>query len=160
MTEQYISMLIQSLQKKKQILAQIETLSMQQKELLRAENLDVQAFDRAFDDKGKLIVQLDLLDQGFDSVFERVQSELASQEAKQAHAAEIQTLQDLIRDITDLSMHIQTTEERNKASVEQYFRKERSQIKQGREGSNAAMNYYLNMKNRQIVPPHFYDNRN
>ena len=160
MTDQYVSMLVDSLQKKKHILEQITALCDRQSALVKAEELDLEAFDKAFDEKGALISQLDLLDDGFDAIFGRVKEVLSSAEGKKAHAAEIMQMQDLIRAITDLSMHIQTSEQRNKAAIEQFFAKEKTRIKQGREGSSAALNYYLNMKNRQIVPPHFYDNRN
>lgn len=160
MTDQYVSMLVDSLQKKKHILEQITVLCDRQSVLVKEEELDLEAFDKAFDEKGALISQLDLLDDGFDAIFGRVKEVLSSEEGKKAHASEITQMQDLIRAITDLSMHIQTSEQRNKAAIEQFFAKEKTRIKQGREGSSAALNYYLNMKNRQIVPPHFYDNRN
>lgn len=160
MTEQYVGMLIQSLEKKAQLLEQIAAECDKQSEMVKATALDIDAFDQAFDVKARLISQIDLLDEGFDSVFNRVSTVLASAEGKQTYADDIRKMQTLIKKITDLSMHIQTSEQRNKAAIEQYFAKERAQIKQGREGSNAAMNYYLNMKNRQIVPPHFYDTKN
>lgn len=160
MTKQYLDMLIESLQKKKQLLDDISGLCDKQSELVKQEELDADLFDQLFDQKGDMIAQLDLLDNGFDSVFDRVKQELATPEQKAVYANEIRMLQDLIRQVTDLSMRIQTSEERNKAAVESYFAKQRAGIKQGREGSSVAMNYYLNMKNRQIVPPHFYDTKN
>lgn len=160
MTKQYVDMLIESLQKKKQLLDQIASLCKKQSELVKQDELDVEAFDKLFDQKGDMIAQLDLLDEGFDSVFDRVKQDLATDEQRSAYTNEIRTMQNLIRQITDLSMRIQTSEERNKAAIDLYFAKQRAGIKQGREGSSVAMNYYLNMKNRQIVPPHFYDTKN
>jgi len=159
MTKQYLNILIESLEKKERILQKIIVQNEEQALLLKQEMFDVQAFDKTVEEKGKLIDTLAPLDDGFESIYEHIHEELASEAGKKKYAAEILRMQELIRCITDKSMTIQAGEQRNKQGVESFFRKEREQIKSGRTNSKAAMNYYRNMKKMNYVPPHFLDSK-
>ncbi len=155
--ENYLSVLEDSLKKKLQILDELTVYTTQQQELFQAEELDYAAFDRLVDQKEPLIQKIMELDQGFETVYDRIKDQLIGN--KEQYAAQIRTLQSLIGELTDKSVKLQTMEQRNKSAVEQQFRKSREKIRQGRQNHQVALNYYKNMNNSNYVPPQFLDNK-
>lgn len=155
--DNYLSVLEDSLKKKLQILDELTDYTMQQQELLKVEDLDYEAFDRLVDQKDPLIQKIMELDQGFETVYDRIKEQLLGN--KEQYAAQIRALQSLIGELTDKSVKLQTMEQRNKSAVEQQFRKSREKIRQGRQNKQAALNYYKNMNNSNYVPPQFLDDK-
>lgn len=155
--DNYLSVLEDSLKKKLQILDELTDYTMQQQELLKVEELDYEAFDRLVDQKDPLIQRIMELDQGFETVYDRIKEQLLGN--KEQYAAQIKALQSLIGELTDKSVKLQTMEQRNKSAVEQQFRKSREKIRQGRQNKQAALNYYKNMNNSNYVPPQFLDDK-
>ena len=155
--DNYLSVLEDSLKKKLQILDELTDYTAQQQELLKVEELDYEAFDRLVDQKEPLIQKIMELDQGFETVYDRIKEQLLSN--KEQYAAQIKALQSLIGELTDKSVKLQTMEQRNKSAVEQQFRKSREKIRQGRQNKQAALNYYKNMNNSNYVPPQFLDDK-
>ena len=160
MTKQYLNVLIDSLRKKERILSELIIKNEEQAKILGKEEFDEAAFDANSEEKGRLIKQLNPLDEGFETVFGHVEEELSAEQGRKTYKKEIQQMKDLITSITEKSMTIQAGEQRNKKALENYFSKERERIRNGRTGSKAALNYYNNMKNRTFVPPHFLDSKN
>ena len=154
--DNYLSVLEDSLKKKLQILDELTDYTMQQQELLKVEELDYEAFDRLVDQKDPLIQRIMELDQGFETVYDRIKEQLLDN--KEQYAAQIKALQSLIGELTDKSVKLQTME-RNKSAIEQQFRKSREKIRQGRQNKQAALNYYKNMNNANYVPPQFLDDK-
>ena len=144
MSEQYLNILEESLRKKIEVLDEIIAKNEEQKKILEAEEFDPEVFDQNTQEKGELIDRLELLDSGFEKVFERVKEELETN--KEAHKEQILRLQDAIRTITEKSVFIQTTEERNRKTVEQKFKKEREKIQFGKNSMKVARQYYNNMR--------------
>lgn len=155
--DNYLSVLEDSLKKKLQILDELTDYTTQQQELLKVEELDYEAFDRLVDQKDPLIQKIMELDQGFETVYDRIKEQLLGN--KEQYAAQIRALQSLIGELTDKSVKLQTMEQRNKSAVEQQFRKSREKIRQGRQNKQAALNYYKNMNNANYVPPRFLDDK-
>ena len=155
--DNYLSVLEDSLKKKLQILDELTDYTTQQQELLKVEELDYEAFDRVVDQKDPLIQRIMELDQGFETVYDRIKEQLLGN--KEQYAAQIRALQSLIGELTDKSVKLQTMEQRNKSAVEQQFRKSREKIRQGRQNKQAALNYYKNMNNSNYVPPQFLDDK-
>lgn len=155
--DNYLSVLEDSLKKKLQILDELTDYTTQQQELLKVEELDYEAFDRLVDQKDPLIQKIMELDQGFETVYDRIKEQLLGN--KEQYAAQIRALQSLIGELTDKSVKLQTMEQRNKSAVEQQFRKSREKIRQGRQNKQAALNYYKNMNNSNYVPPQFLDDK-
>ncbi len=155
--DNYLSVLEDSLKKKLQILDELTDYTTQQQELLKVEELDYAAFDRLVDQKEPLIQRIMELDQGFETVYDRIKEQLLGN--KEQYAAQIKALQSLIGELTDKSVKLQTMEQRNKSAVEQQFRKSREKIRQGRQNKQAALNYYKNMNNSNYVPPQFLDDK-
>ncbi|MBU5429486.1 flagellar export chaperone FlgN [Kineothrix sp. MSJ-39] len=159
MEKQYITILIESLQKKSDILSELIKNSEKQAELLKENTVDWDAFDQGTDAKSDLIDTLNQLDQGFETVFTHVSELLQSPEGKKAYAQQIKILQDLITEVTDKSITLQADEARNKASVEKRFQEYRAGIRKGRTSSKVAYGYYQNMNQLNYLPPQFLDNK-
>lgn len=155
MQNTYVDIMIQSLNKKIQVLNEIKRLNVLQKELLEDDKADADDFDKTVEDKSKLIQQLEQLDSGFDKLFERVREELKEQ--KDAYKDKIAIMQNCIRQITDLSMEIQSQEAKNKDLMTRKFVSVRQKAKIVRTNTKAANQYYQNMMQLNYVDPQFLD---
>ena len=158
MNETYPDILEESLRKKFQLLRELEQESLTQRDILKdTEGLDSDAFDEAYVRKEELIRQLEELNEGFADVYDRVKIEL--EQDKHKYAPRIKKMQELIREITDLSNTIEAQERRNKRLAETWFSSHRSKLNQNRKTNQAVLDYYLNMNNSRITPPQFYDKK-
>lgn len=157
MKNTYISILIQSLEKKLHILDEIIAKNRVQREGLEDPNLDPDDFDKTVRDKAALIEQLEGLDAGFEEVFERVKKEMETN--REAYREEIGKMQELIRKITDKSMLIRRQEAENKRLMEQKFAAVRKQVKEVRQSQKVVNQYYKNMMKSGYVEPQFLDNK-
>ncbi len=154
-----LDMLEESLVKKLEVMKKLHEENVRQKDLLSdPDNLEMEAFDRTLDTKGKYIEELISLDEGFQSLFDRIKDEVSDH--RQDYAEQIRRMQALIHDITDLSASLEAEEHRNKRLAEQYFTVSRNQMNQSRQSSAAAFNYYQTMSNYRNVPPQFMDKKN
>ena len=143
MIKNYLHIMEESLQKKDALLDQITKACEKQDVLLKKENFDMEEFDNLMEIKGNLAEELSRLDNGFESLYDKVREQL--QVSKEQYRDEIRHMQVLIQSITDKSNHIQTMEERNKQSMEMHLQKERGRLQKNRQTSAAAYNYYKNM---------------
>ncbi|MDE6641789.1 MAG: flagellar protein FliT [Acetatifactor sp.] len=157
MTENYLKVLEESLERKLEIMAKIQECNLCQQEIFQAQDVNLEEFDKYVDQKGALIEELMSLDNGFETLYRNVEQEL--QNNRQKYAAEIKRLQELVTRVTEESVTIQAQEARNKKQVEDYFRKERSGIAQNRKNSKAAFDYYKSMSGSGYASSQFYDNK-
>lgn len=157
MSELSLTILKECLEKKNKILDDILRISSRQNDILTAQSVDFEAFDECFNEKSVLIEQLSKLDEGFETLYERVKTELEMNKA--SYATQIGQMQQLIKDIVEKSTVIQATEARNKQTVEAFFKAERQGLNQGKKTMQVALNYYKNMNNSQVVPPQFMDQK-
>ena len=158
MTENYLEMMGDSLQKKIRILQELERISLQQKELFaQGDAMDDDVFDAAVDRKGELIDELDRLDDGFVSLFEKVKAQIGDD--KKPYAAQITGIQEQIRTISALSAAIEAQEMRNKMMADRYFEKAREELHKGKQTSQVAFSYYKNMNHFSNIPPQFFDGK-
>ncbi len=154
-----LDMLEESLIKKIEIMKRILDENSKQKDILSdPENVSFEAFDRTLDVKGGYIDELIALDDGFQTLFDRVKEEIGANKAQ--YADQIKRMQALIQEITGLSASIEAEEHRNKKLAEQYFHTSRSHMNQSKQTSAAAFNYYQTMNNFKNIPPQFMDKKN
>jgi len=146
-----LEVLSESLDRKIEVLHEIEAYNERQRQAFDEEEPDMSSFDEAIKQKGELIEKLEKLDEGFELLYRDLCGELKCNREK--YAGQIRELQEKITIITELSVSIQATEARNKKLIEQYFARERNSIKKGRLGSKAAFDYYKNMAGLN-VPAH------
>ncbi|MDE5907474.1 MAG: flagellar protein FliT [Lachnospiraceae bacterium] len=157
MIENYLNILEDSLKKKIDVLKRIQAANEIQTTILKKEPVDLEAFDKTVDEKDLYIEELTSLDDGFESLYEKVKQELDGNRSR--YAEQIKRMQGLIADITDRSVAIQAQEARNKALVENCFKVERQNLGKSRKNSKAAYGYYQNMNNKNVPQSHFMDQK-
>ncbi len=138
----YLQLLEESLVKKIGVLDRIGEFNLKQKDLflVRSETPDFEKFDSYIEEKDKLIEELNSLDEGFETLYQRVAETLKADKA--GNARMIRRLQDLIREITDKSSTLQAQEAENKKLMEEFFKNARAGIGKDRTNLNAAYSYY------------------
>ena len=154
---QYISMLVQSLQKKNRILDEITEINRRQRDILDNPNADPDDFDKTVEEKSEQIEELDCLDDGFQEVFHEVKDELEHHKA--SYAVEITQMQRLIKELTDKSASIQVQESRNKKLMEQRFASVKKQGREVRKSQKVVNQYYKNMMRTNYIDPQFTDSK-
>ena len=143
--ENYLEILTDSLKKKSKVLDEIMLYYSDQENLLRQESISLEELDANMELKDGLIQKLVQLDDGFETLYERIKEKLLTQ--KDQYKAQIGQMQELISEITEKSVSIQAQEARNKGMIENYFARERGQLRQSRQVSKAAYGYYKSMSN-------------
>lgn len=154
MTTNYLQIMIDSLNKKKELLTRIIALNEEQNEILSRPELDDDAFDTNMKAKGDCIDELDRLDEGFQSLFNRVRDAINVNKA--TYANEISAMKKLITEVTELGARIEVQEARNKVKVEEMFRRERQEHKEAKRSASMAKSYYQNMS-KVSYEPQFMD---
>lgn len=144
MSNTYINALIESLEKKIEILDQIHLRDEEQLAIAKTTPFSYEDFDKNTEDKDVLIYKLNKLDEGFELVYEKVREELSANKAK--YTSEIKIMQSLITKITEKSASIQAEEQRNKLAMEQAFRNEKTRLKTQRSGVKAVKSYTQTMR--------------
>ena len=153
----YIAILKTSLDKKIDILEKICLKNEEQRKLAMVDKFDLDRFDEIYDEKGKLISELNLLDSGFQSVFDRVKDVLEND--REEFREDIATMQKLVRRITELSMEIQAQEARNKELMERSTTSMKQDVKTAKATNKAAIDYYHSMAKLNVIDPQFLDQK-
>ena len=157
MTENYLTLLEESLRKKLQVMDEIQQYNLRQQQIFQSEEVDIDRFDEYVDEKGALIEKLNSLDNGFESLYAKVAKELS--ENRDQYKDQIKVLQELVTKVTETSVSIQAQEARNKKLIEDFFQKTRDDLRMGRKSSKAAYDYYKNMSKSSVVLPQFMDSK-
>lgn len=159
MSEQnhYIEMMLKSLQKKLAALQIILDECEKQAKIIEGHEIDWNQFDVCVNCKQEQIDELTKLDDGFADLYDRVKSELQNHQTK--YHSEIQTMQTMIKQITDMSVRIQTEEERNRKAVESGMLQTKQTIKASKASIKAASDYYKVMSKVNYVDPQFVDRK-
>jgi len=155
--ENQLNVLSESLDKKLEVLHEIQEYNIRQEKVFTAEKVDMDSFDEAVAEKERLIVMLEKLDDGFETLYHKLAEQLRDNKAQ--YADQIRVLQDKIKSVMDLSVSIQAQEARNKQLVEQYFSNERKGLQQNRRSSAVAYNYYRNASNNMNGQSQFLDSK-
>ena len=157
MTQNYLTLLEESLQNKLQVMDEIQQYNLRQQEIFQSEEVDLDCFDEYVEEKGNLIEKLSSLDNGFERLYAKVAKELADNRDK--YKDQIKRLQELVTKVTETSVTIQAQEARNKKMIEDFFQRARDGIRNDRKTSKAAYDYYKNMSKSSVVLPQFMDKK-
>lgn len=157
MSETYLSIMLQSLQKKEEVLDEIIRLDDVQKDILTDPVRTADEFDQTVEDKSACIEQLEKLDSGFEKLYAEVAQELDKN--REAYAEDIRKMQEKIRSVTDKSVKIQAQEARNKDMMTRKFKAVKKQAKEVRKSSKAITGYYQTMKGTDYVEPRYLDGK-
>ena len=149
-TENYLQIMMGSLKKKKDVWQQIVDYNNEQEAIVTADELDGDKFQKNMEDKSACIDELNMLDEGFQSVYDRVKENI--QRYKLNYKNDILILQQLIKEVTSLSATIQAQESRNKLQVDRKFRQLRSETKTAKRSVSMANKYYKNMSQISYEP--------
>ncbi|MCR5594757.1 MAG: hypothetical protein K6G12_02825 [Lachnospiraceae bacterium] len=155
--DKYLTILIDSLVKKSALLDKISDICSGHEECLFGEKLDIDEYNRLMEEKGKLIDDLDLLDDGFTALYERVAPTL--REDPSPYAEKIKKLQELITEVSDKTALIQAREMRIQSRIDRLVKFGKEQSKPTATPSDAAMKYYRTMKNTNVTSAVFVDNK-
>ena len=104
-TENYLQIMTSSLEKKKKILQDIVDYNVEQERIVTSGEFDGDKFQKNMENKAECIDMLNVLDEGFQSVYDRVKADVEMY--KQSYKADIQRLQQLIKEVSALSATIQ-----------------------------------------------------
>ena len=157
MTEDYLQIMIESLEKKIDVLDQVLELDKRQIAIALEQPFDMEKYDKSMDEKGALIDELDRLDDGFTSTYERVRDEV--QANPKAYAEKVQRMQDLIRMAVDKGMAVEAQEQRGKQAMKSAIASKRKEIRSMKVSSEAATKYYKSMSKINNVDPQLMDRK-
>lgn len=157
MMKSYLQILQDSLVKKMHLLDQIEKKSLEQAEMLKNSTVDLELVDFNMDEKAELIEEVLALDEGFESLYEKIREQLITNKAQ--YKSEIETLKKMIESVTAKSASIQAIEARNKAQMEVVFAGHKKGLQSKRNAMSVARDYYQNMNKVKHVTPQFLDQK-
>ncbi len=142
----YVDILADGLIKKITVLEKIIAIDEEQHMLVNATKVDEDAFDKTNVDKAELIKELERLDDGFSTVYDRIKDTFV--ERKNEVSDKIAQMKENISIITELSVKLQAQEQRTKAAVQSYFSTVKTDIKKVKTGSGVAASYYKTMNSK------------
>lgn len=157
MNQSGAQILLQSLEKKNELLDRMILQNREQEQILKQEEFDMDAFDKTIEQQSAYVEELDKLDRGFEAVYERVREELMKN--KENYRTEITRMKEQIQQITDKIVTLNAGNMRNKMLAENQFKKRQLAIGSGISKNRAAENYYNSMNNLNVIPPQFYDSK-
>ena len=146
MTEDYLQIMIECLEKKIDVLDRVLELDKRQLAI---------ALEQPFE--GVLIDELNKLDDGFTSTYERVRDEV--QADPKAYADKVQRMQDLIRMAVDKGVTVEAQEQRGKQAMQSAMKAKRKEIKTVKVSNEAATKYYKAMSRVNNIDPQLMDRK-
>lgn len=155
---QYVEIMEEGLQKKKVLLEQIIDCNQRLEPVVQEAEMDMEQFKQLLDEKDEYVKQINQLDEGFETLYEKVREELSVNKA--AYRQQILSMQQLIRTITDMTVQIQNMESKNRMAIEGQFAKKRKGIRTVKKGMDVAQNYYKSMSKLNVVESQFMDKKN
>ncbi len=157
-TADYIRMMQDVLDRKKEGLRLIRDITEKQANLLSVEEFDSSAFDETLKEKEKHINGLNELDDGFNTLYKKIADEIKNNPKQYEDG--IKKLQKLITEVTDLSISITGLEKKNKSLLEAKGREIKKGVKNFKVSRQTANSYYKNMIGNGGDGPVFLDKKN
>lgn len=141
----YLNILNDTLSKKLDALKKLTELTEEQAVLIKAEEIDMDAFEATIDKKAVLIDRLTALDQGFLDLYEKAKARVELEPEK--YKDELTRTKALVAEITERSTSLEALEERNKTGLSIQLSKGKQKVKEFKVNSRTAAAYYKNMSN-------------
>ena len=142
--EVYVSMMVDTLERKKTILEKLLCQTREQETLLKDEEIDVETFQNIIDQKGEEIEKLNQMDEG-DTLFRHVEKEITAN--RMTYKIQIQKMQKLINEVSELGIQIQALEHQNSGHFKIYLANQKQSVKKFHTNNRTAASYYQNMAN-------------
>lgn len=144
--DDYIQIMIESLNKKSEILDRIIVNNEEQHKCVENkefEEINWDSFNLIVAQKQASIDRIVKMDEGFQSLYDRVKEQLNDDRDK--YADKIKEIQKLIGEITDKGAKITTGEERNRKIIDKVFGSRKKEIKRTRNSLKVASSYAQTM---------------
>lgn len=144
--EDYIQIMIESLTKKSELLDKLIRKNEEMHNCVAGkqyEEVDWDAFNLIVAEKQTAIDRIVKMDDGFQSLYDRVKEQL--NEDKDKYADKIKEIQKLIEKVTGQGVRITTGEERNRKIIEKVFGNRKKEIKRTRNSLRVANSYAQTM---------------
>ncbi len=144
--DDYIQIMIESLTKKSELLEKLIQKNEEQHTCVKDkefDEIDWDSFNLIVEQKQASIDRIVKMDEGFQSLYDRVKEQL--NENKDKYADKIKELQRLITVITDQGVTITTGEERNRKLIEKVFDGRKKEIRRTRNNLKVANSYAQTM---------------
>ncbi len=153
----YIDILIQSLSKKIAVLNRIIEANAKQSDIIAEEKIDFDRFDEIYEEKANLIKELNLLDSGFEKVYNRVKEILDVN--RELYREDIIRMQDMIKVIVSKVADVEVSEKKNHEAMTQKNVMMKREIKTRKLTNKAAAEYYQTMNKLNVIEPQFMDKK-
>lgn len=155
--DKYIVILIDSLIKKNEIVDKIQDICDEQEKIVVSDDINIDKYNELMEQKGELIKQMDLLDDGFTALYARVSPQLRVSSTD--YSEQILKMQQLIGDISQKITLIQAKELRIQTRIERL-----ASLGQGKSGrhvskQSVANRYYQTMKGSNVASSIFIDSK-
>ena len=157
MSEDYIRILRESLEKKVDLLKKISVRNEQQRQLFSNESTMPDELDANIEAKGQLVDQIVALDDGFERLYAHVEQEL--NEHREDYKNEIRRMQELIREVTELAAKVESQEQRNRDLASKFYAGKKNAAKRIRKGAAAVNRYYQGMMRANVINPQYMDTK-
>lgn len=155
----YVQILRDSLANKKRILNELIELTKKQSDIVKGGNPDVSEFDEVIKTKGRQIDMLNMIDDGFQNVYENVRTEILAR--PEQYKELLHEIQILISEDVELGAKLEALELNNKSYIEAFIRKKKIEIKEYKNSKNTTANYNKNMANQHVSgKSYFIDKKN
>lgn len=138
--------MIESLKKKSELLADLIEYNEKQHDTVSGkefDDVDWDAFNLLIAQKDAAIERIIKMDEGFQSLYDRVKEQLNEDRSK--YAGQIKEIQKLIEKVTGQGVKITTGEERNRKIIEKLFSGRKKEIKRTRNSLKVANSYAQTM---------------
>lgn len=145
----YIMILRDSITNKVHVLESLLELTEEQRRIVKSDNPDIIRFDEIFDEKGRLIDMLNMLDDGFDGIYGKVKDELLSNAG--LYKDELLQIRELIDKTTSLGVRLEGLEHDNKRYIEEFIAKKKEEVRSFKRSRSISKSYAKNMTNQ-----HYY----
>lgn len=154
----YVQILMNTLEKQKQVLQQILTLTKEQSRIASQESFDENALEDTLNKKEILIARLNELDDGFASIYGRVRREVIEHQVE--YAKELEKMQNLIRECTDIGNELKVLEQRNKDRLINCFAGKQKEYGARQTAANVASRYHQTMYNQTGNNSFYFNKKN
>lgn len=144
--DDYVQIMVESLRRKSDLLERIIGKNVEQNKCISGkeyEDIDWDAFNLLVTEKEILIERINTMDEGFQSLYDRVKAQL--NESKDKYSDSIKEMQFLIGKVTDQGVEIQAGEERNKQIIDSLMFSRKKTIRQTRNSLKVADSYNQSM---------------
>jgi hypothetical protein len=132
-------------------------LTQEQESVIASDKFEEDEFLKLIEQKEEQLQSLNMLDTGFERIYESVKEELTLNKSK--YQSEVIALKEYIGLITDLSVKTQALERRNKSKLEIVLAQKRKEIKNSRMSNQSVTNYYKTMAMQHEPQSYFYDKK-